>query len=88
MSVSGKSMVGLLMLGGVTMTGGENRKKEECHTFHYLIQIVSLGDKNRTHKGGLNSATYIDRTAGQCVSLHLKKSMRHYRHALQAAHQI
>lgn len=31
-------------------------RKEECHTFHYLIQIVSLGDKNRTHKGGLNSA--------------------------------
>lgn len=49
----------LLMLAGLTMRGGQKRKegrKEECHTFHYLIQIVSLGDKNRTHKGGLNSA--------------------------------
>lgn len=37
----------LLMLAGVTMEGGQNRRKEECHTFHYLIQIVSLGDKRQ-----------------------------------------
>lgn len=32
--------------GGVTK-GGKYRRKEECHTFHYLIQIVSLGDKRQ-----------------------------------------
>lgn len=37
----------LLMLAGFTMGGGQNRRKEECHTFHYLIQIVSLGDKRQ-----------------------------------------
>lgn len=48
--VRGGSMVcvlELLMLVGVTMGGGQNRRKEECHTFHYLIQIVSLGDKRQ-----------------------------------------
>lgn len=37
----------LLMLAGGTMGGGQNRRKEVCHTFHYLIQIVSLGDKRQ-----------------------------------------
>lgn len=53
----------LLMLAGVTKGGGQNRRKEECHTFHYLIQIVSLGDKRQDiqYKGGLNSATSMTR---------------------------
>lgn len=43
----------LLMSAGVTegrkegKGRGQNRRKEECRTFHYLIQIVSLGDKRQ-----------------------------------------
>lgn len=50
MSMLGKRTVcvhDLLMLAGVTRGGGQNRRKEECRTFHYLIQIVSLGDKRQ-----------------------------------------
>lgn len=36
-----------LMLTGVAMGWEQNTLKEECHTFHYLIQIVSLRDKRQ-----------------------------------------
>lgn len=38
-----RGYMSLSMPAGVTMGGAQNRRKEECHTFHYLIQIVSLG---------------------------------------------
>lgn len=48
-----RGRMSLLMSAGVTegrkegKGRGQNRRKEECRTFHYLIQIVSLGDKRQ-----------------------------------------